>query len=480
MDALLHNPTFLWSLILVIAVPLIVIALGEIIERLRKRDSAYTPGFETSRNIFLPLLTAAIILTTVLNLDGTNIWWRLVMTALTFATAYMLLSFVAAVQAYNNSEGRWESRVPTIIKTVTRVFAIIAPFAFLVAIVWDLDLTKYIAAIGVGSIAIAFALQNTLSSVISGILLALDKPFKEGDWIEINGNKGRVIDLNWRTTRLEVDGRDVVVIPNTVLLDSELKNYTALDIGYRDSISFGFAYKDLPNKVKDVALQVAKDCPGVADRPAAEVHMLSFDDSSIGYELNFHCDKYISAFQARRTRDELRTRLYYAAAREGLEIPFPIRTLRKTAEGDLTQEDVRAMALEALQENSVTRMGDKAALEAMASGARMTYFGRGSRVSRAGEYDQGLYLILNGETTVEDEDGQQLMRVGKGELFGARLLVGHRINHLTTRATEDCEILLFPINIVDKAMGEDAALARSLHGFADKFLHKLDRRQNKD
>lgn len=474
MESLLQNPTFLWSLALVIGVPLIVIFLGELIERLRMKESEYIAAFEILRNVFLPLLTASVIVTAVLKMSGENLWWRLILTAFCFAIAYTLLSFVAAVQSHNNSEGRWEARVPTIIKTVTRAFAIIVPFALLVAVVWNLDLTKYIAAIGVGSIAIAFALQNTLSSVISGILLALDKPFKEGDWIEVNGNTGRVIDLNWRTTRLAVNGRDIIVIPNTMLLDSELKNFTAFDKGYRDSISFGFAYSDLPNTVKDVMLQVAKDCPAVSEHPPAEVHTISYDDSSIGYQMHFHCDVYISAFQARRTRDDLMTRLYYAAAREGLEIPYPIRTLRKTGEGDLSRSDITKIAKTALCENSLTSIGSSAVLDKLAQEAKISHFGRGTRISQIGEYEKGIYLILTGAVKISDRTGREVKILGKGELFGARLLVGQRVNRQTTYAVQDSELLLFPIKAVDFAMGQDAGLARSLHNYADELLLSLD------
>lgn len=475
MEIALSNPIFYWIAALTIGIPLLVFILSEITERCHRRGSTYEHSFDTLRKIFLPSLTLALITTFVLKLAETNPFQRLILTILCFTSMFTVLAFVGAIKGNERDKSRWESRLPAITKTVARALAIILPFALVITAVWDLDLSKFITAIGIGSVAIAFALQNTLSSVVSGILLALDKPFKEGDWIEVNGNTGKVLDLNWRTTRLEVDGRDVVIIPNTALLDSEMKNYSVLDEGYRDSISFGFAYQDLPNKVKDVALQVAKESHHVASHPLPEVHTMSFDDSSIGYEMFFHIDQFESAFQARRIREDLMTRIYYAAAREGLEIPFPIRTLRKTGEGDLTPADVSNMALAALKNHAVLQLAAEPILQKLAMYARHVSYGRGTPISEIGQYEHGLYLILDGQVSLEDAKGHSHSKESVGGLIGARYMVGRRANQLRSVAASDVEALFFPADALDEAMGDDLSLARALHRFADNKIDDLNR-----
>lgn len=463
MNHLLDNPLFLWSIGMVFIIPILVILLGEMIERLRKRDSAYATGFEILRNICLPALTFVLITTVMLGLgpelitseDGStlvrhnfgSIIQRLTVTFLYFAVSITILAFIAAMNDNAGKKDRWESQVPTIAKTVVRALAVILPFALVVTSVWNLDLSKFVTAIGIGSVAIAFALQNTLASVVSGILLALDKPFKEGDWIEVDGQTGRVIDLNWRTTRIEVDGRDVVILPNTVLLDSSLKNYTVLDIGYRDKIAFGFAYKDKPNKVKRVALQVAAESAYVAEFPPPEVHTIAYDDSSIGYEMHFHMDEYESAFQARRIREDLLTRLYYAAEREGLEIPFPIRTVRETHTGDLTDEERQDIALSALKDIEGTLKATDESLIALAKSAIIESYGKGTPIAQIGDYEAGIRLILSGSIEVCDANGNVL--------------------------ASDVECLLLPMDVIDDAMDRDASLARSLHALADARIDHL-------
>ena len=474
-DELLHSATVLWSLALIVGVPLVLIILSELVERMRRRDSAYEGAFATLRNLFVPSATLVLITTFVLGLPDTDVWQRLSLTQFFFVAGISVLALVAAMRSYDKDRDRWEAQVPGIAKTVARVLAIILPIALVVTAVWDLDLSKFVTAIGIGSLAIGLALQNTLSSVVSGFLLALDKPFREGDWIEINGVVGEVMDLNWRTTRLLVDGRDVVVIPNTQLLDSQLKNYTVVDFGSRDSISFGFAYKDMPNHVKDTALRVARECPFVADSPAAEVHLVGYGNSSVDYELHFHVERYVSAFQARRIRDDLMTRLFYAAIREGLEIPFPIRTLRKTAEGDLTPEDVSAMTLAAIPDHPVLGQAGEAARATLAQGSELLTFGRGTPVSEPGSHDDGLMLIKSGAVRVETQGGEAVDFIPEGHLIGARYLVGRRANTLRLVAAGDTELLLMRGASVDAAMDEDPALARALGAYADARLAGLER-----
>ena len=474
-DDLLHSPVVLWSLAIMLGVPAVLVGLSEIIERMRRRDSAYEPAFAQLRNVWVPVTALALVTTFVFRLPEASAWQRLTITLFLFVTGMTVLGFVASMRVYDKDRDRWEASIPQIAKTVTRVLAVVLPFAMVITAVWELDLSKFITAIGIGSLAIGLALQNTLSSVVSGFLLALDKPFREGDWIEINGVVGEVLDLNWRTTRLMVDGRDIVVIPNTQLLDSQLRNYTVVDEGYRDSISFGFAYKDRPNHVKDVALRVAKESAHVADSPATEVHLVGYGNSSVDYEMHFHCATYISAFQARRVRDDLMTRLFYAAIREGLEIPFPIRTLRQTAEGDLTPDDVRAMVMAVIPDHPVLGQASDAARATLGEGAELRTYGRGTPISEIGAHDSGILLVKSGAVRAEDDNGDPVDHIPEGHLIGARYIVGRRANTLRLVAASDTELLYLPGRSVDRAMDEDAALARALGAYADARLAGLER-----
>ena len=476
-----------WSLALAVVVPVMVVAVSEAIERLRKVDSPYESAFRALRAIFIPAMTAALVVTQVLHWqdDVTPAWHdtavRVALTVFWFAFAYTGLVFVSAFTARAKTRNAddslsWEGRLPAISRTIARVLAIVLPFAVLGSTVWELDLTRFLTALGVGSIAIAFALQSTFSSVISGILLALDKPFAEGDWIEVDGHTGKVIEINWRTTQLMVEGRDVVIIPNTTLLDSTLKNYTRIDVGTRDMVSFGFAYRNMPNLVKDVAVRAALDCPMVARTPAPEVHTAEYGDSSVNYELHFHVERYLSPFHQRRVREDILTRLFYAAARHDLEIPFPIRTLRETHTGDMTDEERRAIAEDALRAHPAMGGASDEVLARLARDAELLDYGRGSTLSDAGEHETGLSLLRRGRVSLQTPDGAEVLTLGPGAMLGVRQIVGRRANRLRTRALTDVELVRIPDDAVRDALGADSGLARRVHAHADSRLADLDAR----
>ena len=478
---------FAWTVALTVGIPLLVIAIGEGIERLRKKDSPYEGAFRTLRNVFLPALTLALVVTQILHWqdDAAPSWHpvavRVALTVFWFVAAYVALMFVSAfterAKIYNrDGEAPWEARLPAITRTIARVLAILLPFAVLASTVWSLDLTRFLTALGVGSIAIAFALQSTFSSVISGILLALDKPFTEGDWIEVDGYTGKVIEINWRTTQLMVEGRDVVIIPNTTLLDSTLRNYTRIDVGTRDSISFGFAYRNMPNLVKDVAIQAALESPFVAKDPPPEVHTAEYGDSSVNYDLFFHVERYQSPFAQRRAREDIMTRLFYAAARHDLEIPFPIRTLRETHTGDMTDLERMAIGREALASNPALASVDAKTLDRLAAAAQIEDYGRGTPISDIGAHDDGISIIREGRVALQTADGQDVTTLGPGQMVGARHVVGRRANTLRTVALTDTVVVRIPADSLDRALGEDADLARRLHGYADALLRDTERR----
>ena len=477
---------FYWAVALTVGIPLLVVATGEAIERLRKRESPYESAYRALRNVFLPALTLALVMTQVLHWqdDAAPSWHpvavRVSLTIFWFVFAYVALMFVSAFTARakvrdRDGEMPWEARLPAITRTIARVLAIILPFAILASTVWELNLTRFLTALGVGSIAIAFALQSTFSSVISGILLALDKPFAEGDWIEVDGHTGKVIEINWRTTQLMVEGRDVVIIPNTTLLDSTLKNYTRIDVGTRDSISFGFAYRNMPNLVKDVAVQAALECPMVSREPAPEVHTVEYGDSSVNYELHFHVERYLSPFHQRRVREDILTRLFYAAARHDLEIPFPIRTLRETHTGDMTDSERQQIGLAALKASPATAGASEETLLRLAAHAEIQDFGRGTPLSEVGAHEDGIMFIREGLVALQTPDGQDVLRMGRGQMLGARQVVGRRANRFRAVALSDVVGVRFPAEALDAALGSDAALARGLHGYSDARLTELER-----
>ena len=95
---------------------------------------------------------------------------------------------------------------------------------------------------GVSLIVIGLALQDTLGSVMSGIALLLERPFRVGDWLRIGDIEGQVIDINWRSVRLLTLERQVIIVPHQFIGKKIIRNYSQPERIYNQRINIGFSY----------------------------------------------------------------------------------------------------------------------------------------------------------------------------------------------------------------------------------------------
>ncbi|HEY4410794.1 MAG TPA: mechanosensitive ion channel family protein [Acidimicrobiia bacterium] len=188
-----------------------------------------------------------------------------------------------------------------------------------------IQLGPLIGAIGIGGIAVALAAQSMLADLIASILLQTRRPFRRGDQIETNDHLGRVEDVNFRTVVLRSYDGQRVFLPASKVLNGPIINYSALG-RRRTSLSIGLSYDaDLEDAAARL-LEAVRTVDGVHARPAPEVAVTEFGDSSMAVEV-----LYWHATDQATTR-RLRSAVAIAAKRAlddaGIEIPFPQRVLR--------------------------------------------------------------------------------------------------------------------------------------------------------
>jgi small-conductance mechanosensitive channel len=155
--------------------------------------------------------------------------------------------------------------VPKLLIDLARLFLILLSTAFVLGSVWNADLAGLVTALGVSSLVIGLALQDTLGSVMSGIALLFERPFSVGDWLELDGVVGQVIDINWRAVRLLTLEQEMVVIPHKLISSTMIRNFTQPNRIHAERIRIGFSYNHPPN----LARQVLKEHgPGDQRHPA--------------------------------------------------------------------------------------------------------------------------------------------------------------------------------------------------------------------
>ncbi len=200
------------------------------------------------------------------------------------------------------------------------------------------DVATLLGAGGVAALAAGFAFQDLLENAMSGILLLLRQPFQEGDVIEVEGAVGVVQAITIRETRICRFDRQVMVVPNAQVYKNAIRIQTE-NPAIRSSVIVGVGYEEDLQHAEDLALDALASVDGVLDDPAPEAFYTDLGGSSINLDLRyFHAPQ---QHELRRVQGEVVKAIKQAYDNEGIDIPFPIRTLDA---GDSFTEAVRHLA----------------------------------------------------------------------------------------------------------------------------------------
>jgi small-conductance mechanosensitive channel len=193
-----------------------------------------------------------------------------------------------------------------------------------------ISITPLITALGVGGLAVALALQDTLSNLFAGIHILMEKSLRVGDFVKLEtGQEGYVDDIGWRTTKVRMLSNNMVIIPNSRLSQSILTNYYLPEKRMSLLIPIGVTYSSDPEKVERILIEEAKkganDIPGLLADPEPFVRFIpGFGESSLDFTLICQVQEFVDQYLAQH---ELRKRIFKRFNKEGIEIPFPHRTV---------------------------------------------------------------------------------------------------------------------------------------------------------
>jgi len=182
-----------------------------------------------------------------------------------------------------------------------------------------IQIAAMLTGVSIIGLAVGFAAQETLANFIAGIVIFWDKPFRIGDWVEIDGVFAQVQRVTFRSTRLlNLDG-ETVLFPNTYVLANKLTNHSTHPIN-RVSVAVGIAYKESIDKARETLLALPRGDERICPDPAPEVVVSACADSSVNLLLRFWIrDEAVE----RRIRYEYTEKSKKALDAAGIEIPFP-------------------------------------------------------------------------------------------------------------------------------------------------------------
>ena len=194
-----------------------------------------------------------------------------------------------------------------------------------------ISVTPFLAALGVGGLAVGLALQDTLSNLFAGVHLLLEKPVRVGDYVKLeSGQEGYVTDIGWRTTRIRMLPNNMVIVPNAKLAQSILTNYYLPEQRMALLVPISVSYAADPERVETVlveeATRAAGEVPGLLAEPAPFVRLIpGFGESSLDFTLICQVREFVDQYLAQH---ELHKRIFRRFHQEGIEIPLPQREVR--------------------------------------------------------------------------------------------------------------------------------------------------------
>jgi small-conductance mechanosensitive channel len=186
-----------------------------------------------------------------------------------------------------------------------------------------MHMTNLSIVLGAFSVGIGFGLQNIFNNMVSGLILAFERPINVGDVVQVGELMGTVRSIGLRASTIKsFDGAEVIV-PNGNLMSNEMINWTLSDSFRRMDIRVGVAYGTDPERVLEIMMQIAGEHAGVRKKPAPSAFFIEFGDSS----LNFRLLAWVLLDNRLEVESELHVLINKKLAEAGIEIPFPQRDL---------------------------------------------------------------------------------------------------------------------------------------------------------
>jgi small-conductance mechanosensitive channel/CRP-like cAMP-binding protein len=349
---------------------------------------------------------------------------------LAFAAALINLAVISFLNPLR------EDRVPDRYPAILQDFIVIALLVLVATLVFH---DKLLTTSAVSAVVIGFALQDTLGNAFAGLAIQSERPFNIGHWIKVGDFEGRVAEVTWRATKLRTKAGNFVVLPNNIVSKEAITNYSEPSTQCRVEVEVGASYLSSPNMVKSVIAEALANSARALKTPAPDVVLAAFDSSAINYRVRFWIEDYERDEAA---RDEVRSAIYYAFARHGIEIPWPIQVQYEKAwdEPDpAAQVHDRGRLLGGV--DLFAGLNDEARHE-IARSLRSRTFGNGESIVRQGEPGESMFIVGSGRAVVVLEpDRREVATIETGGYFGEMSLLTGEPRTATVIARGDTVVL---------------------------------------
>ena len=300
--------------------------------------------------------------------------------------------------------------------------------------VFNVDLITILTPSAIMTAIIGLSMKDTIGNLISGIVIQIEKPFDQGDWIQVGDLIGKVEEINWRYTKIKTILNMYVIIPNNTISSENIINYSKPSEELEVQITIGVSYDVPPVKVKRALYDILNTNRFVEQHMEKKVLLMEYGSSSINYKIIFGVRNY---YEKRLAIDEIYSSIWYQFKNFDIEIPFPIRTVIMRKQKS-TQVDSEVLSV--LKANELFHNARNEVLKFLAMYANLLKFSLGDRVINEGDVGDTMYIIISGEFEVRRQD-KVVAKLGVGDFFGEVALISDQKRNATVVCTQDGEVL---------------------------------------
>jgi len=433
-----------WAAVIVVGYPLLTIALSEASRRTPQESNP--DGARFLRILQFAVLPAAVIWVLIhklMSLPAESFWIKIVDTIVGILVLYAVLLVLQAALFALRSRINGGLTAPKLFYELGGLVIAVVGGAMIISAVWNVDLGTLFGALGVGSVVLGLALQNVIGGLANGLIVLSGRHFSIGDWLKVDGEFARVVQVDWRSVTLESGGIKLVV-PSSKLSSSTLNiRQDQQPVSVKASLSFPANHS--PDKVKATLVEAAESVegglPGTARASTDEI-----STNSIAYSVSVAVGDPANAGTVRAAMLE---RIWYVCRRRGFD--------KSAADSEADEAEI------ARREQIVVRIagihGTVPGLKELATATRIECYAGGEYLQRRGEPAENAFILLSGDLSVAGPDRVAIERLDAGRMFVIREMLRGAKSPVDLLAKAESEVMSVPVDAMRRLLDKNRRLA---------------------
>jgi small-conductance mechanosensitive channel len=437
-----------WPFALILGYPIVTMATLEFARRLDGRSPFTARVLRQAAYVLLPTGAIWLILRALADLPPENEAVRVAETAFALTGLYSALNVTQSVLISLADE---KASAPKLLLDLVRIGLALLWGAVVVSNIWHVDLGSLIAAMGVGSIVLGFALQEFLGNLLSGLGLLSAHKFGIGDWIMVDGRAARVVEMDWRTVTLVDAGDARIVVANSTLAKGNLVIAARANQTAWASVPLNMAHDVPPEQVRDAALEAAALVPGLLADAVPKCRVVAITEEWVSYSVLLPV---ANPGVLAAPRDEFLSRFWYVAQRRGLRLA-----------GALEPTGTDAASRRCILEQIGAFHRSPELLTPIAAASTLRRYRRGDVLLTESAVAADALLVAAGTLAVfigKSEGRLRLETVGTGQLLVLQEMLTGVLCPVRVIAETDADVLAVPCAVLADASRHSTWLTRDI------------------